>query len=208
MRSLPHNWIDAPPSASRNPAGPSGPVSFLVGFMKLSDVTWPTGRRSRWPSPLPWGSPSISRAPAGVTVTRCVSVSQAAPSRVSSRHTSTRPEARSCRRVYGLPAQAPVFGSASRPGRARISAAGLAAKGDSAAPPSTERPRRRIMIVSKKQNSTSSEPLMNCTQVVDTMPAVTTMVVTTMPTRITPATWGRPSSGVISAPAPTICGIR
>ncbi len=49
---------------------------------------------------------------------------------------------------------------------------------------------------------------MNCTQVVDTMPAVTTMVVTTTPTSSTPTTCGRPSSGVISAPAPTICGIR
>jgi hypothetical protein len=89
-----------------------------------------------------------------------------------------------------------------------MSAAGLAANGDSVAPPLTTSPRRRIRIVRTKQNSTSSEPLMNCTQVVDTMPAVTTMVVTTTPTSSTPTTCGSPSSGVISAPAPTICGIR
>ena len=49
---------------------------------------------------------------------------------------------------------------------------------------------------------------MNCTHVVDTMPAVTTINVTATPTRTTPAACGRPSRGVISAPAPTICGIR
>ena len=143
-----------------------------------------------------------------MTVTRCVSVSHATPSRVSSRHTSTRPEARSCSRVYGLPVQAPAFGNASIPGRARISAAGRAANGDSAAPPLTIEAAAQDQDRQHEAESTSSEPLMNCTQVVDTMPAVTTMVVTTTPTSSTPTTCGRPSSGLISAPAPTICGIR
>ena len=49
---------------------------------------------------------------------------------------------------------------------------------------------------------------MNCTHVVDTIPAVTTISVTAMPTRITPTAWGRPSSGTIKSPAPTICGMR
>ena len=62
--------------------------------------------------------------------------------------------------------------------------------------------------MSTPQKKTSSDPLMNCTQVVDTMPAVTTMRVTTTPTRITPAVCGRPNSGVMSDPAPTICGMR
>lgn len=49
---------------------------------------------------------------------------------------------------------------------------------------------------------------MNCTHVVDTMPAVTTIVVTTTPTSRTPAQCGKPSSGCTSTPAPTICGIK
>ena len=70
------------------------------------------------------------------------------------------------------------------------------------------RPRPRIPAASTPQNTTSSDPLMNWTHVVETMPAVTTMSVTTTPTRITPAVCGRPNSGVISDPAPTICGMR
>ena len=58
------------------------------------------------------------------------------------------------------------------------------------------------------QKKTSSDPLMNCTQVVETMPAVTTISVTATPTRTTPTDCGKPNSGVISEPAPTICGIR
>ena len=49
---------------------------------------------------------------------------------------------------------------------------------------------------------------MNCTQVVETMPAVTTIMVTATPTRITPTVCGRPNSGTIRSPAPTICGMR
>ena len=49
---------------------------------------------------------------------------------------------------------------------------------------------------------------MNCTHVVDTIPAVTTMSVTATPTRITPTAWGSPRSGMIRSPAPTICGIK
>ena len=64
------------------------------------------------------------------------------------------------------------------------------------------------MTVSTPQKKTSSDPLMNCTHVVDTMPAVTTMSVTATPTRITPTACGRPSSGTIRSPAPTICGMR
>ena len=52
---------------------------------------------------------------------------------------------------------------------------------------------------------------MNCTQVVETMPAVTTISTTTMPTPTTPIACGvmlpmacRPRSGWISAPAPTL----
>ena len=72
----------------------------------------------------------------------------------------------------------------------------------------TERPRERIWCVRITQKTTSSEPLMNCTQVVLTMPAVTTINTTTAPTRQTPVAWPNPKSGRTSAPAPTICGIR
>ena len=58
------------------------------------------------------------------------------------------------------------------------------------------------------QKNTSSEPLMNWTQVVDTMPAVTTINVTATPTSTTPTQCGSPKSGTIRSPAPTICGIR
>ena len=53
-----------------------------------------------------------------------------------------------------------------------------------------------------------SPPLMNCTQVVLTIPAVVTITVTTTPTSPTPTHDGRPSNGLMSAPAPTICGMR
>ena len=72
----------------------------------------------------------------------------------------------------------------------------------------TASPRSRISTVSTPQKNTKSEPLMNCTQVVETMPAVTTISVTATPTRITPAACGSPRSGWINEPAPTICGIR
>ena len=62
--------------------------------------------------------------------------------------------------------------------------------------------------MSTPQKKTSSDPLMNCTPVVETMPAVTTIRVTVTPTRITPASWGRPRRGLMSDPAPTIWGIR
>ena len=58
------------------------------------------------------------------------------------------------------------------------------------------------------QSTTSRLPLMNWTQVVETMPAVMTMVVTMQPTTITPMLWGTPINGRASAPAPTICGMR
>ena len=72
----------------------------------------------------------------------------------------------------------------------------------------TVNPRLRIIDVSTPQKKTRSDPLMNCTQVVDTIPAVTTMSVTATPTRITPTAWGSPRSGMIRSPAPTICGMR
>ena len=121
-----------------------------AGSAPLSDTTWPTGRRSRWPSPLPCGTPSTRRAPAGVTVTRCVSVSQATPSRVSSRHTSTRPDAdpagactacrprrrpSAARRCRAAPGPRPPAGP-----RTAIPPA----------PPLTISPRRRIRIVSSE----------------------------------------------------------
>ena len=71
-------------------------------------------------------------------------------------------------------------------------------------PALTVSPRLRISTVRMPQKKTSSDPLMNCTQVVETMPAVTTMTVTAAPTSITPTAWGSPNSGVTSEPAPTI----
>ena len=47
-------------------------------------------------------------------------------------------------------------------------------------------PRKRIKTVRKAQSSTSMVPLMNWSQVVETMPAVTTIKVTTHPTMSTP----------------------
>ena len=47
-------------------------------------------------------------------------------------------------------------------------------------------PRSRISTVMIAHNTTSSVPLMNCTQVVDTMPAVITINVTMQPTSRTP----------------------
>jgi hypothetical protein len=43
------------------------------------------------------------------------------------------------------------------------------------------------MTVSSVQKATSRPPLMNCTKVVETIPAVTTIRMTTAPTVITPA---------------------
>ena len=43
---------------------------------------------------------------------------------------------------------------------------------------------------------------MNCTQVVETIPAVTTISVTVTPTINTPDQCGKPSKGVMSPPAP------
>ena len=72
----------------------------------------------------------------------------------------------------------------------------------------TSNPRPRISATRIAQSASSRPPLMNCTQVVLTMPAVATITVTTTPTRPTPTHCGRPRSGLISAPAPTICGTR
>ena len=117
----------------------------------LSDATWPTGRRSRWPSPLPCGTPSTSLAPPcvdgdalrlgqpGVAVARLLAPHLDAAGRADPAAACT-----ACRPT------APAFGSTSMPGRARISAAGRAANGDSAAPPLTISPRRRIRIVSSE----------------------------------------------------------
>ena len=69
-------------------------------------------------------------------------------------------------------------------------------------------PRCRMPTTSTAQNATSSDPLMNCTYVVLTIPAVTTIRITSPPTISTPQAWAIPSSGVTSDPAPTICGIR
>ena len=77
-----------------------------------------------------------------------------------------------------------------------------------AGPVPTTRPRFKIIAARMPQKNTRSDPLMNCTQVVETMPAVTTIMVTTTPTRITPTVCGRPNSGTIRSPAPTICGMR
>jgi hypothetical protein len=43
------------------------------------------------------------------------------------------------------------------------------------------------MIVSSEQKATRRPPLMNCTNVVETIPAVTTIKMTTAPTVMTPA---------------------
>ena len=64
------------------------------------------------------------------------------------------------------------------------------------------------MTVRMKQKTTSNEPLMNCTHGVDTRPAVATITITVTPTSSTPDQCGSPISGLTSAPAPTICGIR
>ena len=47
-------------------------------------------------------------------------------------------------------------------------------------------PRFRIITTKMKQKNTNNDPLMNCTQVVETMPAVTTITVTVRPTSSTP----------------------
>ena len=77
-----------------------------------------------------------------------------------------------------------------------------------ATPSGIRTPRARIMTVIIVHSATRAEPLMNWTHVVETMPAVVTMSVTTQPTMRTPTQCGKPSRGVTRAPAPTICGIR
>ena len=79
-------------------------------------------------------------------------------------------------------------------------------------------PRCKIITTKIAQKITSSDPLINCTQVVLTIPAVVTMKITMPPTSVTPIAWfrSRPcqshdfrlSSAFSNAPAPTICGMR